>query len=172
MCVFSFSLAFSSPYFDFLSVKVEPKKAVFEVAAHFSFVLFLPGPINLAHYQPNQSPPLLCVRQAAGDNLQGLANCILFCLTTAKIRRLVARTTRRWCSCCSTWCQRQQRRLAEEKWMSQPIVRMRRGIAKVSKRRSVDGSDLDISGISLDLPSTSEDLEEVKYTEDEVLFER
>ena len=56
--------------------------------------------------------------------------------------------------------------------MPQPIVRMRRGIAKASKRRSVDGSDLDISGISLDLPSTSEDLEEVKYTEDEVLFER
>ena len=104
--------------------------------------------------------------------MQGLANCILFCLTTVKIRRMVARNARRWCACCCTWCHRQQRRLAEERWMPQPIVRMRRGIARVSKNRSVDGSDLDISGISLELPSTSEELEEVKYTEDEVLFER
>lgn len=42
------------------------------------------------------------------------------------------------------------------------------------KRRSADGSDLDISGISLDLPTTEEMAleEEPKYTEDEILFER
>lgn len=116
----------------------------------------------------------LLVIRAFGDNLQGLANCILFCVTTAKIRRMVARNVRRWCTCCGTWCRRQQRRLAEEKWMPHPIVRMGRSIGKSgSKKRSLDGSDLDISGISLELPTvTPEDLEEVKYTEDEVLFER
>ncbi|KAK7100914.1 G-protein coupled receptor 157-like [Littorina saxatilis] len=114
----------------------------------------------------------LLIIRAFGDNAQGLANCILFCVTTKKIRRMVARRTRKCCSCFTTWCQRQQRRLAEEKWMPQPIVRMRRTIHKVNKRRSIDGSDLDISGISLELPSTAEELEEVKYTEDEVLFER
>ncbi|KAL8597857.1 hypothetical protein ACOMHN_061390 [Nucella lapillus] len=116
----------------------------------------------------------LLVIRAFGDNLQGLANCILFCLTTSKIRRMVTRNVRRWFGCCCTWCQRQKRRLAEEKWMSHPIVRMSRSMGRPGSRtRSLDGSDLDISGISLELPSvTPEDLEEVKYTEDEVLFER
>ncbi|XP_076462329.1 G-protein coupled receptor 157-like [Babylonia areolata] len=116
----------------------------------------------------------LLVIRAFGDNLQGFANFVLFCVTTAKIRRMVARNARRLCACWCAWCQRQQRRLAEEKWMPRPIVRMRRSMVRVgSGRRSIDGSDLDISGISLELPSaTPEELEEVKYAEDEVLFER
>nr|KAG5703919.1 hypothetical protein BaRGS_008178 [Batillaria attramentaria] len=113
----------------------------------------------------------LLIIRAFGDNAQGLANCILFCATTVKIRRMMSRATRRWCSCCSKWCQKQQRRLADEKWLPRPIVRFGRKVTKL-KRRSADGSDLDISGISLDLPPTEELEEEPKYTEDEILFER
>lgn len=80
------------------------------------------------------------------------------------------RAARMCFSCFGLWCRKQRRRLADDKWLPRPIVRMR--VMKTAKRRSVDGSDLDISGISLDLP-TQEELDEIiKHTEDEVLFQR
>lgn len=113
----------------------------------------------------------LLVIRAVGDNSQGLANCVLFCATTVKIRAMMSRATRKCCACCSTWCQKQQHRLAEEKWLPRRIVRIGHKVSRM-KRHYTDGSDLDISGISLDLPSAEALEDESKYTEDEILFER
>ena len=49
-----------------------------------------------------------------------------------------------------------------------------RGAGAGRMRRNLDGSDVDISGISLDLPSGLDDdvIEEARNGEDEVLFQR
>lgn len=128
----------------------------------------------------------LLVIRAFGDNSQGLANCVLFCCTTVKIRRMVVGRTRKLCACCTTWWRKQHRRLKEEHWVPQPIVRMSRtlggkrtgfeliGGGRGKPKQSLDGSFVDISNISLELPPAAEgeELQNLKNTDEEVLFER
>ncbi|KAK3767236.1 hypothetical protein RRG08_018104 [Elysia crispata] len=128
---------------------------------HFLFARY-PDDANL------RSSDWLMLFRAFGDNSQGLVNAVFFCLATKQIRTIL--TTRLRCCriffgiCCS-----QTKSLGRRTFMRLPnnlIVRKQH--RKTSRTKALDGSDLDISGISLDLPSPNDS----KIEEDEVIFER
>ncbi|GFN95028.1 G protein-coupled receptor 157 [Plakobranchus ocellatus] len=130
-------------------------------SAHFLFTRYP------THTSLRSSDSLMLFR-AFGDNSQGLVNAVFFCLATKQIRNLL--TTRFWCCfiCCAGCC-RKTRSLGKRTFMRVPnnlIVKMQH--RKPSRTKALDGSDLDISGISLDLPSP----DDTKIEEDEIIFER
>ncbi|XP_055885275.1 G-protein coupled receptor 157-like [Biomphalaria glabrata] len=105
----------------------------------------------------------LMIFKAIGDNSQGLVNAIYFCTSSRQVRLVVGKKLSTLCFCCSGWC-KQQKLNAQDKWKGvNSIVRMRKG---PKRPKQLDGSDLDLSGISLDLPTES------TGGEDEVIFER
>ncbi|CAG5129552.1 unnamed protein product [Candidula unifasciata] len=103
---------------------------------------------------------------AIGDNSQWIVNAVFFCLVTQKIRGALVKNFHRWCKFFCGWFSK-HRIIGKSKWMKvQSIVRVRARLPW--KSRSMDGSvDIDLSGISLDLPVPEEDL-----VEDDVIFER
>ncbi|BFY99881.1 hypothetical protein BsWGS_02921 [Bradybaena similaris] len=105
----------------------------------------------------------LLLFKAIGDNSQGIVNAIFFCLTTQQIRQPLVTNLSRCCKCFSGWLSN-HRTIGKNKWMKvQSIVRVR----MPKKSRNLDGSDIDLSGISLDLPSP-----DGEFPEDDVIFER
>ncbi|XP_012943111.1 uncharacterized protein LOC101850750 [Aplysia californica] len=101
---------------------------------------------------------------AMGDNLQGLVNAVFFCLATRQIRRLMYNKLTR----CCTWA-RANRIIGHDHWVRVPSIVRAVTHRRPRKHKDMDGSDLDISGISLDLPSPDGDL---GTGEDDVIFER
>lgn len=127
---------------------------------HFLFTRYPDNP-NI------RSSDWLLIFRAFGDNSQGLANAIFFCLATKQIRTILLTRLR----CCRVFfglCCTQTRSLGRSNFirLSNNIVKMQH--RKPSRTKALDGSDLDISGISLDLPSP----DGMKVEEDEVIFER
>lgn len=106
-------------------------------------------------------------KQAIGDNSQGLANAIFFCLATKQIRKIMSKKLDCLVSCFCGWC-RKHKLAAHDRWMKVPsIVRIRRGNLAQKRPKNLDGSDLDLTGISLDLPTLM-----LEGGEEEVIFEK
>ena len=112
-----------------------------------------------------------------GDNAQGFFHCLLLCYGTTKIRHAVIRRMRICCYCCGSCIN--QRSLSDNRWvLLRPIVRASEasvGQRGANSKRSVDVSDLDVSRISLEMPT----VEECEYqamsldeSEDEVVFDK
>ncbi|XP_059151763.1 G-protein coupled receptor 157-like [Physella acuta] len=109
----------------------------------------------------------LMIIKAIGDNSQGLANAIFFCLATKQIRKIMSKKLGCVVSCLCGWC-RKHRLAAQDRWMKVPsIVRIRRGKLAQKRPKNLDGSDLDLTGISLDLPTMI-----LEGGEEEVIFEK
>ncbi|RUS76880.1 hypothetical protein EGW08_015349, partial [Elysia chlorotica] len=128
---------------------------------HFLFTRY-PDDANL------RSSDWLMLFRAFGDNSQGLINAIFFCLATKQIRAILW-SRLRCCRILCGLCCNQTKSLGQRTFMRLPnnlIVRKQH--RKASRTKALDGSDLDISGISLDLPSPDDG----KIEEDEVIFER
>ncbi|KAH9504191.1 hypothetical protein Btru_065269 [Bulinus truncatus] len=108
----------------------------------------------------------LMMIKAFGDNSQGLLNAIYFCTASRQVKLVMIKKLARFCGCCSGWWKGQKLN-AQTKWKGvNSIVRMRRPGTK--RQKQLDGSDLDLSNISLELPTT----EGNRGEEDEVIFER
>lgn len=111
-----------------------------------------------------RSYDVFLIIRAMGDNLQGLVNAVFFCLATRQIRRLMYNKLTR----CCTWA-RANRIIGHDHWVRVPSIVRAVTHRRPRKHKDMDGSDLDISGISLDLPSPDGDL---GTGEDDVIFER
>ncbi|CAL1533500.1 unnamed protein product [Lymnaea stagnalis] len=113
----------------------------------------------------------LLILKAFGDNSQGLANAIFFCLATQQIRSIMHKKLKTCCACFSGWCRR-HKIIGPERWTAvSSIVRMRKGQLPNRRSRNLDESDLDLSGISLELPPPGGDCVD-NGNEDDVIFER
>ena len=100
--------------------------------------------------------------KAFSDNLQGLANCILFCLMTPKIRYMVQSALRK--VCCGCWCfwrDRRRRRLLEESFnasASRPrIYKISRGAVETTPPANDQGKKKARKGKKLYEPFQTDD---------------
>ncbi|XP_050400402.2 G-protein coupled receptor 157 [Patella vulgata] len=132
--------------------------AIFVVLRLWSSLHFITGTTgpNKTH---TYSTVWLLIMKGICDNSQGLANLILFLFTTKFITNKIKRWFKLHCNLC-----RIKQGQSFQGFLSSPKIFRIRG--KYEKKRRTD--EIDISGISLDLPTSSDQA----MIEDEVVFER